>query len=146
MSGVITTSWYDRNREAVLTRLRERRRVLKEDPPIDPWLALVMEQIIFVDDCWVWTGATTPDGYGTFSINGCAFSTHWLIYRWLVGPIPPKHELDHGCRIRNCGNPRHLEPVTHGENVRRGWAFRLSSIASKRAEDDSIVATAEELA
>jgi hypothetical protein len=29
-------------------------------------------------------------------------------------------DLDHLCRVRCCVNPWHLEPVTHGENLRRG--------------------------
>jgi hypothetical protein len=28
--------------------------------------------------------------------------------------------LDHLCRVRLCVNPAHLDPVTCGENIRRG--------------------------
>jgi hypothetical protein len=33
-------------------------------------------------------------------------------------------ELDHICRVRNCVNPDHLEPVTHAENMRRSSNWR----------------------
>jgi hypothetical protein len=38
----------------------------------------------------------------------------------LVGKIPSDKEIDHLCRVRNCVNPEHLEPVTREENLRRG--------------------------
>lgn len=73
------------------------------------------------DDCWLWT-ARTVDGYGTFWM-GYAIGhkkAHRLAYELLVGEIPVGLELDHLCRVRNCVNPAHLEPVTHRENARRG--------------------------
>ena len=34
--------------------------------------------------------------------------------------IPDGKELDHLCRNRKCVNPKHLESVTHRENILRG--------------------------
>ncbi|MDE2107348.1 MAG: HNH endonuclease [Patescibacteria group bacterium] len=34
--------------------------------------------------------------------------------------VPSGLQLDHKCRNRFCINPSHLEPVTPGENQRRG--------------------------
>lgn len=34
--------------------------------------------------------------------------------------------LDHLCRVRNCVNPAHLEPVTQAENVRRSPLAKLT--------------------
>jgi hypothetical protein len=71
--------------------------------------------------CWVWTASTTH-GYGQFKTKDrrSMHLTHRWAYQTLVGPIPPKTELDHLCRNRLCLNPAHLEPVTHLENIRRG--------------------------
>lgn len=76
------------------------------------------------DDCWRWIGVLDRAGYGRFA--GGHYESdyaHRLSYIALVGPIPNGLELDHLCRVRNCVNPNHLEPVTHEENMRRGyWA------------------------
>lgn len=70
--------------------------------------------------CWTWTASVTTDGYGNFWENGRHINAHRWSYRLLVGPIPEGLVLDHLCRVRRCVNPAHLEPVTSGENTRRG--------------------------
>jgi hypothetical protein len=71
-------------------------------------------------DCWLWQSTKTRNGYAQFRVNG----KRWLAHRWIflrtIGPIPHGLELDHLCRVRNCVNPLHLEPITHSENVKRG--------------------------
>lgn len=70
--------------------------------------------------CWLFTGCTKPDGYGRFFYEGKQALAHRVGYEHFVGPIPAGLSLDHLCRVRNCVNPAHLEPVTHAENVKRG--------------------------
>lgn len=74
------------------------------------------------DACWLWTAFLPACGYGRFYVNGKLHLAHRISYEMFVGPIPEGLCLDHLCRVRNCVNPRHLEPVTHQENVRRGEA------------------------
>lgn len=77
------------------------------------------------DACWLWLGAPNPSGYGGFhvpSLGGRA--AHRVSYILNVGPIPAGLQLDHLCRVRHCVNPRHLEPVTLAENLRRGAESR----------------------
>lgn len=69
--------------------------------------------------CWFWTGALTR-GYGSFNTGGKRKYAHRLAYEELVGPIPDGLQIDHLCRVPNCVNPEHLEPVTQRENLRRG--------------------------
>lgn len=70
--------------------------------------------------CWVWIAGKTGSGYGAFGIGHAEIDlAHRWCYRLLVGPIPDGLELDHLCRNRACVRPDHLEPVTHGSNMRR---------------------------
>jgi hypothetical protein len=71
-------------------------------------------------DCWLWTGPLTRDGYGKTTFRGQSIVPHRIAYEELVGPIPEGLVIDHLCRVRNCVNPDHLEPVTFRENVLRG--------------------------
>ena len=72
--------------------------------------------------CWDWTAATRGGGYGTLKVKGRMEMAHRHIYEMMVGPIPDGMVLDHLCRRKICVNPAHLEPVTIGENTRRGMA------------------------
>lgn len=72
------------------------------------------------NECWPWLGYRVPLGYGVIGRNKKLVSAHRLAYRLLRGPIPDDRVIDHLCRNRACCNPRHMEPVTSSENVRRG--------------------------
>lgn len=70
--------------------------------------------------CWEWT-ASRRNGYGQFGVSADAIvPAHRFAYEYLVGPIPEGLVIDHLCRNPACVNPRHLEPVSSGENVLRG--------------------------
>lgn len=70
--------------------------------------------------CWLWRGFIMPNGYGQTYLDGGHKYAHRVAYEEVVGPIPEGLQIDHLCRIRNCVNPAHLEPVTLAENLRRG--------------------------
>ena len=80
-------------------------------------------------ECWPWVGAMKPDGYGLLNFREdsgrrTSINAHRAVYQMLVGPIPSGLVLDHLCCNTACVNPAHLEPVTNGENVRRGLTSR----------------------
>lgn len=82
----------------------------------------VWKKIEKTETCWLWLGCTI-NGYGQMKIPGSAkkrIYTHRFFYERLVGPIPEGLQLDHLCRVRNCVNPEHLEPVTGRVNTLRG--------------------------
>ncbi len=81
------------------------------------------------DGCWLFTGAKTADGYGSFRAGESVVLAHR--YAWIEANGEPAagHELDHLCRNRPCIRPSHLEPVTHRENVHRG---NMRSIVAAR--------------
>ena len=73
------------------------------------------------EPCWIWPGAPTKTGgYGRATVGGCQQYAHRASYEFFVGPVPDGLEIDHLCKNRMCINPRHLEAVSHQENMRRG--------------------------
>jgi hypothetical protein len=89
-------------------------------------LADRVRQSVVVDaaGCWIWQLSKSSNGYGRIGIRQPGQKmqlrmAHRVAYESLVGPIPAGLELDHLCRVRDCVNPEHLEPVTSKENSRR---------------------------
>lgn len=78
-------------------------------------------------DCWEWTAFTDEKGYGRINNRSGTTYAHRVVYEGLVGPIPEGLEIDHLCRNRSCVKPDHLEPVTHAENNRRGYATFIAA-------------------
>ena len=76
--------------------------------------------VISESGCWIRTEGLTDKGYAKLYHDGKRHRAHRLYYTLLAGPIPEGLVLDHLCRVRNCVNPDHLEPVTQLVNVRRG--------------------------
>lgn len=77
-----------------------------------------------ISDCWLWAGLVSSSGYGIYlvKIDGKwrQRKAHRLLYELERGEIPEGLVIDHLCRVRQCVNPEHLEPVTIGENLMRG--------------------------
>jgi hypothetical protein len=80
------------------------------------------------DDCWPWHGTIDGSGYGMMGFGTfkapVTERAHRLAYFLEHGPVRPKMVIDHLCRNRACVNPGHMEVVTRGENVRRGFPYR----------------------
>lgn len=69
--------------------------------------------------CWLYTGSTNSNGYGTTWRDGKPKLAHYVAWEMANGPVPEGKVLDHACRRRLCCNPAHLEPVSRSENERR---------------------------
>ena len=70
--------------------------------------------------CYLWTGALNSHGYGQFWDGERMRPAHAVSWEMKHGPVPPGLEPDHLCRVHNCVNDSHLEPVTRRENIMRG--------------------------
>lgn len=86
------------------------------------------------DDCWLWVGCLSTDGYGKIGEGGASASgskslfVHRVVYEMVIGTIPDGYEVDHLCHTKECGktgkeclhrrcvNPAHLSAVTHRDN------------------------------
>jgi hypothetical protein len=92
--------------------------------------------------CWLWTGATALNGYG--SLRGPARATiyaHRAAYIIAYGAIPEGAMLCHSCDIRQCVRPDHLRPGDHRQNAqdalirerlvgRRTWSGSICSLTA----------------
>lgn len=78
------------------------------------------DKVVITNTCWLWQGTTLKGGYGHFRDGLKLILAHRWSYTSIKGPIPYGLQLDHLCRVRNCVNPDHLEPVSSKENSRRG--------------------------
>ena len=73
------------------------------------------------DGCWIHE-RPHPNGYAYIGHRYRKILAHRFMYEEFIAPIPHGLQLDHLCRRPACVNPWHMEPVTGGENVRRGSA------------------------
>lgn len=73
--------------------------------------------------CWMWVGAFTYNGYGTFSIGAPPYRTrtvraHRAVFMLHHGrPIIDGMTLHHVCRVTACVNPAHLVELTQEDNT-----------------------------
>lgn len=125
--------------------MHNRRNMVHGDPHYTPLVRTPQENFWRRVDksgtCWLWTGYVDANGYGHVGQTKPNRPTpsqtkmvHRIAYELLVGTIPEGMHLDHLCRVTNCVNPDHLEPVTVRENVRRGIHGVLTTHCSEGHE------------
>lgn len=66
--------------------------------------------------CWEWTGAKIPKGYGKLTVNGEMCMAHRIAYQFFNGRIPTDKIIRHSCDNPACCNPQHLLTGSYQEN------------------------------
>lgn len=90
------------------------------DPKVLFWKKV--DKTSSTNGCWLWTGATNPEGYGQF-VNRAVkdIRAHRIAWTFLKGPIPEGMHALHKCpngHNRLCVNPDHIYLGTQSENNR----------------------------
>lgn len=99
------------------------------DPSVEECREVVaarLSRMTQVNGCWIAAGPTRRNRTWAIRLAGRVVLAHRVFYTAAKGPIPEGLVLDHLCRVPQCVNPDHLEPVTPAENSRRGLGTKLS--------------------
>ena len=94
------------------------------------WLVSCMD--VSPDGCFLWTRCVDNKGYGQYNHGKAERGrVHVAVWEIFYGPRTPGLVRDHICKRPSCFNPRHLQEVTNGENIRRGDFSRRQARAAK---------------
>ncbi len=59
-------------------------------------------------ECWLWTGAKKPHGYGNIRRDKKYTTAHRVSWEIAFGDIPKGMQVQHSCDNPSCCNPHHL--------------------------------------
>jgi integrase len=80
-------------------------------------------------DCWLWTGAKDPKGYGVVSVDGRLWKAHRYAWRLVNGrELPAGSRISQLCGNTACCNPEHLLSASGSRSP--GRAKRASGTGS----------------
>lgn len=69
------------------------------------------------NDCWIWQGPVSTNGYGNIHFQRKTVSAHKFSYERFIGPVPAGMKICHRCDTPLCVNPEHFFLGTHRQNM-----------------------------
>jgi Autographiviridae endonuclease len=117
--------------------------------PEKPLRFRLLAKLVFgnPNGCWLWGGATGPQGYGLIKRkDGAQLRAHRVAYELVYGAIPPGVFVCHRCDNPGCVRPSHLFLGTHADNmadmVAKGRSPRMLGAlnGSARLREDDVEA------
>jgi len=69
------------------------------------------------NDCWIWNGSMSCNGYGKIDYKGKTISSHRASYVAFKGEIGKGLYVCHSCDVKHCVNPSHLWLGTCKDNI-----------------------------
>jgi HNH endonuclease/CENP-B-like protein len=114
-------------------------------------------KVTIADSCWLWTGATTPFGYGVLSTGTWMYARRYqqiLAHRasWILhyGPVPIGLQVLHHCDNPPCCRPDHLWIGTQKENmhdmIKKGRHFTQGLPQNRAGENPQAKLTGQQVA
>ena len=93
------------------------------------------------DECWLWKGGITTNGYGQFRIGNKKVRPHRVVLEMNVGKLKDGEQALHHCDIKLCCNPYHIYKGTCDDNMKDKVAKNRQARGethgnSKLTEDD----------
>jgi hypothetical protein len=74
------------------------------------------------DDCWIWHGTISKNGYGLIRNEvSKKESAQRIAYRLYISDFDRSLSVLHHCDVRNCVNPKHLFLGTYSDNMQDMW-------------------------
>ena len=81
----------------------------------------------------LWTGVTTPKGYGLIWDGEKQVQVHRYVYEREHGALEEGQMVDHRCHVRNCVALEHLRAATRAQNAsNRSGATRANRASGFR--------------